>query len=94
MAHPNQIGERIFNVQSAGTAGSSAAVTNTTHHKLDNRSIRQIMVYSATQIYFNFTIAETESLFPVKEKTIDKQYRAFIAVKLQGVRLIDNIALN
>ena len=41
-----------------------------------------------------FTIAESESLFPVKEKTIDKQYRAFIAVKLQGVRLIDNIALN
>ena len=41
-----------------------------------------------------FTIAETESLFPAKEKTIDKQYRAFIAVKLQGIRLIDNIALN
>jgi len=60
MAHPNQIGERIFSVQSAGTAGSSAAVTNTTHHKLDGRYIRQIMVYSATQLYFNFTIAETD----------------------------------
>jgi len=41
-----------------------------------------------------FTIAESESLFPVKKKRIDKQYRAFIAVKLQGVRLIDNIALS
>ena len=41
-----------------------------------------------------FTIAESKSLIPVKEKTINKQYRAFIAVKLQGVRLIDNIALN
>ena len=60
MAHPNQIGERIFNVQSAGTAGSSADVANTTHHKLDNRGIRQIMVYSATQLYFNFTIADTD----------------------------------
>ncbi len=60
MAHPNQVGERIFNVQSAGTAGSSADVTNTTHHELDGRHIRQIMVYSATQLYFNFTIADTD----------------------------------
>ena len=41
-----------------------------------------------------FTIAESESLAPVNKKQIDKQYRAFIAVKLEGVRLIDNIALN
>lgn len=41
-----------------------------------------------------FTIAESEFLIPVNKKTIDKKYRAFIAVKLQGVRLIDNIALN
>ena len=41
-----------------------------------------------------FTIAESESLTPVNKKQIDKQYRAFIAVKLEGVRLIDNIALN
>ena len=60
MAHPNQIGERVFSVQSAGTAGSSADVTNTTHHTLDGRHIRQIMVYSATQLYFNFTIADTD----------------------------------
>ncbi len=41
-----------------------------------------------------FTIAESEFLIPINKKTIDKKYRAFIAVKLQGVRLIDNIALN
>jgi len=41
-----------------------------------------------------FTIAESEFLVPVNKKIIDKKYRAFIAVKLQGVRLIDNIALN
>ena len=41
-----------------------------------------------------FTIAESKFLIPVNKKTIDKKYRAFIAVKLQGVRLIDNIALN
>ena len=41
-----------------------------------------------------FTIAESEFLIPVNKKTIDKKYRAFIAVKLQGIRLIDNIALN
>ena len=41
-----------------------------------------------------FTIAESEFLIPVNKKIIDKKYRAFIAVKLQGVRLIDNIALN
>ena len=60
MAHPNQTGERGWSVQSAGTAGSSAAVTNTTHHELDGRHIRQIMVYTATQIYFNFDNATTD----------------------------------
>ena len=41
-----------------------------------------------------FTIAESKFLQPVKEKMKNKQYRAFIAVKLDGVRLIDNMALN
>lgn len=41
-----------------------------------------------------FTIAESEFLVPVNKKIIDKKYRAFIAVKLQEIRLIDNIALN
>jgi pantoate--beta-alanine ligase len=41
-----------------------------------------------------FTIAESKLLQPVKEKMKNKQYRAFIAVKLDGVRLIDNMELN
>jgi len=41
-----------------------------------------------------FTIVESKFLQPVKEKIRNKQYRAFIAVKLDGVRLIDNVALN
>lgn len=41
-----------------------------------------------------FTIAESKFLQPVKEKMKNKQYRAFIAVKLDGVRLIDNMKLN
>ena len=41
-----------------------------------------------------FTIVESKFLQPVKEKIRNKQYRAFIAVKLDGVRLIDNMELN
>ena len=40
-----------------------------------------------------FTIAESKFLQPVKEKIKNKQYRAFIAVKLDGVRLTDNMIL-
>lgn len=40
-----------------------------------------------------FQIAEEESLQPVKRKQKNKKYRAFIAVYVSGVRLIDNIAL-
>ena len=39
-----------------------------------------------------FTIAESEFLIPVNKKIVDKKYREFIAVKLQEIRLIDNIA--
>ena len=41
-----------------------------------------------------FTIAESKLLQPAKEKIKNKQYRVFIAVKLNGIRLIDNMALN
>lgn len=42
--------------------------------------------------YINIT--EQETLNPVKRKHKNKKYRAFIAVYVDGVRLIDNIALN
>ena len=38
-----------------------------------------------------FIIADSETLIPAKEIIKDKQYRAFVAVRLDGVRLIDNI---
>ena len=41
-----------------------------------------------------FTIADIESLKPVKRKSNKKKYRAFIAVYADDIRLIDNIALN
>jgi pantoate--beta-alanine ligase len=39
-------------------------------------------------------IAEQDTLKPVKRKEKNTKYRAFIAVYVDGVRLIDNIALN
>lgn len=41
-----------------------------------------------------FQIADAENLKPVRQKQKDRQYRAFVAASLGGVRLIDNIALN
>lgn len=39
-------------------------------------------------------ISDAETLTPAKEKDEHRKYRAFIAVYANGVRLIDNIALN
>lgn len=41
-----------------------------------------------------FEITDVETLTPAKNKNIDIKYRAFIAVYVEGVRLIDNIAIN
>jgi pantoate--beta-alanine ligase len=41
-----------------------------------------------------FEIADAANLRPARRKQKDKQYRAFVAAYLGGVRLIDNIALN
>ena len=40
-----------------------------------------------------FQIADTEQLQPIKRKSKNKNYRAFIAVFADDIRLIDNIAL-
>lgn len=47
-----------WSVASAGTAGSSADVANTTH-KLIKASTGVFGIYSAVEIYFNFTTSET-----------------------------------
>ena len=39
-------------------------------------------------------ISDAETLEPAQGFTEDRKYRAFIAVYADGVRLIDNIALN
>tara|TARA_R110000803_G_scaffold39530_6_gene85310 strand:+ start:9884 stop:10228 length:345 start_codon:yes stop_codon:yes gene_type:complete len=46
-----------WTVATAGTAGSSADVANTTH-KLLKRSTGLLGIYSAVELYFNFTTAE------------------------------------
>jgi hypothetical protein len=48
-----------WTVLAAGTAGSSAAVTNTTHQVL-KASTATIGVYSAVEIYFNFSTTTTD----------------------------------
>ena len=41
-----------------------------------------------------FSIAHAETLRPVKRKRKNQKYRAFIAVYVHDIRLIDNLALN
>jgi hypothetical protein len=47
-----------WTVSTAGTAGSSADVANTSH-KLLQASTSTLGVYSAVEIYYNFTASET-----------------------------------
>tara|TARA_R110002020_G_scaffold73987_5_gene189684 strand:+ start:4017 stop:4361 length:345 start_codon:yes stop_codon:yes gene_type:complete len=48
----------IWTVSAAGTAGSSADVANTSH-KLLTPSTATLGVYSAVEVYYNFTTTET-----------------------------------
>ncbi|KRB59342.1 pantoate--beta-alanine ligase [Flavobacterium sp. Root186] len=41
-----------------------------------------------------FVIADESTLLPIEHKTNDKKYRAFIAVFVNSIRLIDTISLN
>ena len=41
-----------------------------------------------------FEITDIDTLIPVNQVRVNKEYRAFIAVYAEGIRLIDNIALN
>lgn len=41
-----------------------------------------------------FVIADESTLLPIENKSIDKKYRAFIAVFVNSIRLIDTISLN
>jgi len=48
----------------------------------------------AKQLFGNFQIADEETLLPCVRKTKSKKYRAFIAVFVNNIRLIDTISLN
>jgi pantoate--beta-alanine ligase len=41
-----------------------------------------------------FVIADESTLLPIEDKSKDKKYRAFIAVFVNSIRLIDTISLN
>jgi pantoate--beta-alanine ligase len=41
-----------------------------------------------------FVIADESTLLPIENKSKDKNYRAFIAVFVNSIRLIDTISLN
>ncbi|HIG89522.1 MAG TPA: pantoate--beta-alanine ligase [Flavobacteriaceae bacterium] len=71
--------------------------------RINFASMSLVEIYTYVEKFFDniseikleyFTIAESKFLQPVKEKIKNKQYRAFIAVKLDGVRLTDNMILN
>jgi len=41
-----------------------------------------------------FVISDQDKLEPITTFNVEKKYRAFISVFVDGIRLIDNIALN
>mgnify|MGYP003663063278 FL=1 len=73
----------------------------TAKHKFGMESVLNVKDWVAKQFKNStdfkleyFEITDVETLTPAKNKNIDIKYRAFIAVYVEGVRLIDNIALN
>lgn len=55
--------------------------------------IRTFAKHPAFQLEY-FEIADEATLITAKRKSSDKKYRGFIAVYINNIRLIDNIALN
>ena len=73
----------------------------TAKDKFGTKSVKKVTEWVRKQFAKNtlleleyFTIADVETLKPIKRKSKKKKYRAFIAVYAGDVRLIDNIALN
>ena len=64
---------------------SANKVTEWVQEQFDNQDLLKLEY---------FTIADTKTLKPIKRKTKKRNYRAFIAVYADDIRLIDNIALN
>ena len=73
----------------------------TAKHKFGMESVLNVKDWVAKQFKNSsdfkleyFEITDVETLTPATNKNINIKYRAFIAVYVEGVRLIDNIALN
>ena len=73
----------------------------TVQTKFKNQSIQSIYEWVENQFSNQplfeldyFQISEVESLAPIEQINLEKTYRAFIAVFVRDVRLIDNIDLN
>ena len=67
-----------WTVKAAGTAGSSAAVTNTTHQLLASTTAT-LGVYAAVEIYFNFAASATD-VTAANDMVIPKNTLTFITV--------------
>ena len=68
----------VWSVNSAGTAGSSADVANTTHLALATMT-STLGVYSAVDIYFNFATSATD-VTAANDMVIAKDTLTFITV--------------
>ena len=76
-------------------------ILKTAKIKFGTKSAKQVTEWVENQFSNNklleleyFIIADAKTLKPIKRKSNKKQYRAFIAVYADDIRLIDNIALN
>lgn len=76
-------------------------ILKTAKIKFGTKSAKQVSEWVENQFSNNelleleyFIIADVKTLKPIKRKSNKKQYRAFIAVYADDIRLIDNIALN
>jgi hypothetical protein len=67
-----------WSVNSAGTAGSSADVTNTTHLSL-SASTATLAIYSAVAIYFNFATSATD-VNASNDLILPKETQTFLTV--------------
>ncbi len=76
-------------------------ILNTAKEKFGTKSANKVTKWVENQFAKHdlldleyFIIADVETLKTVKRKSNKKQYRAFVAVYADDIRLIDNIALN
>lgn len=82
-------------------AGCIYQTLKSAKNKFGTENAKNIKEWVAVQFNDNqlfdleyFEITDTDTLTPITKIQEDRKYRAFIAVYAEGIRLIDNIALN